>query len=85
MSKYPLKRIKRELYHYVDGERVLGTHSKITGDVSEICGNVTDIIGDVSEIWGNVSNVCGNCDEIPLSARPCDINNFVEKEISGDE
>jgi hypothetical protein len=39
----PLKRIKRELYHFVDGKKIDGVHDAIRGDVSYIRGDVSDI------------------------------------------
>ena len=63
-----LKRVKNTLYHYVDGKRTEGAHSKITGDVSGLSG-------DVSGLSGNVDD-CGLTDE--QRSQGVDINTLVE-------
>jgi uncharacterized protein YjbJ (UPF0337 family) len=75
----PLTRTPQKIYHYVDGVKVDGAHDRITGDVTYLWGNITDLRGDVTDLWGDVTGLRGNMDEIPYSARPCDISNWVEE------
>jgi len=42
----PLKRIKKELYHFINGQKIIGAHDKIKGDVSNISGDVSLIPKD---------------------------------------
>lgn len=35
------------VYHFVDGKRVDGVHSRLSGDVSGLSGDVTGLRGDV--------------------------------------
>jgi uncharacterized protein YjbJ (UPF0337 family) len=77
----------KEIFHYQDGIKVDGVHSKITGDVSNIWGDVTDIKGDVSNISGNVSNIRGNVTDIEgdvtgLEGNADDLNKSKEKDNS---
>jgi hypothetical protein len=43
------RKLRREarVWHYVDGKRVEGCHSRIVGNVTGITGDVTGISGDV--------------------------------------
>ena len=47
--KKALERIKLKVWHYKDGEKIEGVHSKISGNVSDISGNVTGISGDIDD------------------------------------
>lgn len=60
----PLRRVINAVYHYVDGQ-------KIIGPPSSLCGDVSGLRGDVSGLWGDASG-------IPSSARPCNIADWVE-------
>jgi len=42
-----LKKPSTELFHFVDGVKIDGVHSKITGDVSRLTGDVTGVCGDI--------------------------------------
>ena len=48
------------------------------GDVSGLTGNVSGLSGDASGLRGNVSGLTGDLDEIPASARPCNVEDWVE-------
>ena len=68
----PLTRTPQKIYHYVDGAKVDGAHVCITGDV-------TDLWGDVSGLRGDVTGLRGDMGQIPDSARPCDISDWIEE------
>ena len=56
--KKALRRVIQELYFYKGDEKILGVHSKITGDISSgLRGDISGIRGDVTNIQGNV-NLC---------------------------
>ncbi|TXH50605.1 MAG: hypothetical protein E6Q97_20235 [Desulfurellales bacterium] len=52
--KPALKREKRELYHVVNGERVLGAPPELKGDVSGLCGNASGLSGDATGLRGDL-------------------------------
>ena len=54
--KKALERIKLKVWHYKDGEKIEGVHSKISGNVSDISGNVSDISGNVTGISGDIDD-----------------------------
>jgi len=78
MSK-PLTRTTQKIYHYDDGAKVDGAHNRLTGDVSDLWGDVTNLTGNVTNLRGNVNGLRGDVDEIPDSARPCDISDWIEE------
>lgn len=57
------KRI-HQLHHVVNGERVAGPHTNMTGVTSNLYGDVTNIRGDVGGLWGDASNVSGDVTSI---------------------
>jgi hypothetical protein len=89
----PLTRTPQKIYHYVDGAKVDGAHVCITGDVTDLWGDVSGLRGDVTDLWGYVSGLRGNVTglrgdvtglrgdmgQIPDSARPCDISDWIEE------
>jgi hypothetical protein len=75
----PLTGTACKTYHYVDGVKTGGAHTGLRGDVSGLRGNVSDLQGDVTGLSGNVTGLRGNMDEIPYSARPCDISDWIEE------
>jgi len=56
-----LKRINKELYHYVDGEKIIGRNSNLSGNCSGLYGDCSNLSGDCSNLSGNCSNLSGNC------------------------
>jgi len=68
----PLTRTPQKIYHYVDGVKVDGAHKHLHGDV-------TGLRGDVTGLWGDVTGLRGDVNEIPYSARPCYISDWIEK------
>jgi hypothetical protein len=89
----PLQRISHTIWYFdANGKRIEGAHPNICGDVSDIYGNVSWLLGNVSGIWGDVSDLRGdvtwlrgdvsglrgNCDLIPMSARPCNVADWIE-------
>jgi hypothetical protein len=57
-----LKQTNNTIYHFVNGVRIEGSHSDISGNVSYIRGNVSDISGNVTSISGNLDE-CEITDE----------------------
>jgi hypothetical protein len=43
MAKKPLKRIANELWHCINGEKILGPCSDLSGDCSGLSGNCSEI------------------------------------------
>jgi hypothetical protein len=41
-------------------------------------GDVSGLTGNVTGLTGNVSGLTGDLDEIPASARPCNVEDWVE-------
>ena len=74
MKIKPLKRINRmkELYYYDDGNKIIGKNNKMTG-------NCTGLSGNCSGLWGYCTELYGDLSEIPISSRPCNIKDWVEK------
>jgi hypothetical protein len=82
----PLTRTPQKIYHYVGGVKEDGAHGRITGNFTDLRGDVTNLRGDVSGLrgdvtylWGDVTGLQGNVDEIPYSARPCHISDWIEE------
>ena len=44
-----LHKEKKELYHYVDGQKVFGENSKMSGDCSYLSGNCSRLSGDLDD------------------------------------
>ena len=61
-----LKIAKRELYYYEGTKRILGVHSKITGNISSgLYGNISSgLTGDISGLTGDISGLYGNISEL---------------------
>lgn len=68
----PLTRIENTIYHYVAGV-------KMSGMPDGLSGYVTGLHGDVTGLRGYVTCFQGNVDEIPYSARPCNISDWIEE------
>ena len=62
-----------EIYHCENGQKILGAHKDIRGNVSGILGNVSGILGNVSGIEGNVSGIEGNVSGISGDVDLCAI------------
>jgi len=56
-----LKRINKELYYYVDGEKIIGRNSNLSGDCSNLYGDCSNLSGNCSGFYGDCSNLSGNC------------------------
>ena len=84
----PLTRGKpAELVHYAGGKRHPGPSRGLSGDCTCLSGDCSGLIGDCTGLRGNCSDLRGDCtglsgdcsglsgdlDEIPYSARPCNI------------
>ena len=66
----PLKRINSvKLYHYVNGEKIMGDCSGLRGNCSGLWGDCSDLRGDCSDLSGDCSGLSGDCDIIPLHER----------------
>ena len=57
--KKALERIKLKVWHYKDGEKIEGVHSKISGNVTGISGDIDDcnITGAEREKGINISDL----------------------------
>ena len=55
---------ENSIYHYENGNIIVGSHKNITGDVSNISGDVSSIYGNASGVTGDVSNISGNASGI---------------------
>jgi hypothetical protein len=82
----PLKRTMSGLHHYKNETLVGGPNAAMWGDCTGMRGDCTGMRGNCSELWGDCSELSGDCsgllgdlDEIPESARPCDIADWVEE------
>lgn len=78
-KKKPLRRITRATYHYVDGAPVEGPPLDVWGNLSGVWGDLTGVSGDLTGIWGDLTNVWGDADLIPMFARPCSVEDWIEK------
>ena len=63
MATKPLKRIANELWHCINGEKILGPCS--------------DLYGNCSGLYGDCSGLSGNCSEIPAGDRPSQLEDWV--------
>ena len=70
-NQKPLRRSKAALFHIVDGKRVEGPSPQMSGDC-------TDLSGDCTYLRGYCSGLRGNLSDIPMSARPCNLSDWVE-------
>jgi hypothetical protein len=61
-----------------DASGLTGNVSGLWGDASGLTGNVSGLTGNVTGLTGNVSGLTGDLDEIPASARPCNVEDWVE-------
>jgi hypothetical protein len=69
---------RRELGLWGDVSGLTGNVSGLWGDASGLTGNVSGLTGNASGLTGNVSGLTGDLDEIPASARPCNVEDWVE-------
>jgi len=60
--KRVLEKVESLVYHYVDGNRVDGPHSRVTGDLSGVRGNLFGVSGDLSGVRGDLDD-CEISDE----------------------
>ena len=56
-----IKRIIQERYHYVEGAKVAGAHSNLSGNCSCLRGECSGLSGDCSGLIGNCTGLIGNC------------------------
>ena len=61
------------VYHYVDGKRVAGLPSWLSGNVTGLSGNVTGLRGNVTELSGNVTGLRGDVTELSGNVDECEI------------
>jgi len=55
-----------------------GNCTGLHGNCSGLRGDCTGLYGDCTGLHGNCSGVSGNCTDIPESARPCNIADWVQ-------
>ena len=71
-NQKPLRRLsKAVLFHYFEDKRVEGPSPDLHGNCSGLRGYCTGLRGDCSGLRGNLS-------DIPMSARPCNLSDWVE-------
>ena len=70
MATKPLKRIANELWHCINGEKILGP-------CSGLYGNCSGLVGNCSGLRGDCSGLSGNCSEIPAGDRPSQLEDWV--------
>ena len=51
-----LTKTEKKCWHFVDGKRIDGVPSCLSGDVSGLRGDVSDLSGDVSGLSGDVDD-----------------------------
>ncbi len=91
MATKPLKRIANELWHCINGEKILGPCSDLygncsglygdcsglSGNCSGLYGDCSGLSGDCSGLRGDCSGLSGNCSEIPAGDRPSQLEDWV--------
>jgi hypothetical protein len=77
MATKPLKRIANELWHCINGEKILGPCSDLYGNCSGLYGDCSGLSGDCSGLRGDCSGLSGNCSEIPAGDRPSQLEDWV--------
>jgi hypothetical protein len=78
-----LKKVTQKLYHYVDGEKILGKKSNMTGDCSNLSGDFTYLRGDCTSLSGNCSYLRGDCTGLKgnlsdITVRPANLQDHIE-------
>ena len=73
-----LKKLKRELYYFIDGIKFLGPNPKMYGDCSELMGNCTFIEGNGTNVFGDCSYLSGNLDDCNISDSKKNIIELIE-------
>ena len=68
-----MKKIKKELYHFINGNKVIGANPNMIGDCTGLEGNCTWLRGDCSGLYGDCTGLRGNLDA-------CDITNEERKQ-----
>ena len=59
-----LTKIKPLLYHYVNGIKVDGGHSILTGDCSWLTGDCSRLTGDCTGLNGDCTGLTGDCSSL---------------------
>ena len=85
-NQKPLRRLsKAVLFHYFEDKRVEGPSPDLYGDCTGLRGDCTDLEGNCSGLEGNCTGLRGDCtdlegnlSDIPMSARPCNLSDWVE-------
>jgi hypothetical protein len=85
MATKPLKRIANELWHCINGEKILGPcsglygeiSSGLRGDCSGLYGDCSGLVGNCSGLYGDCSGLYGDCSEIPAGDRPSQLEDWV--------
>ena len=64
-----LEKVKNDLYYLVDGKRIAGASSVLSGNCSGLSGNCSRLSGDCSGLSGNCSGLYGDLDECEISEK----------------
>ena len=57
----------QSLYHVINGSRVDGPHSDLSGNCSDLSGNCSGLRGDCSGLGGDCSGLGGDLDECEIT------------------
>lgn len=57
----PKNQKKYSLYHYINGRKIEGLHSELTGDYENLKGDCSFLTGDCSNIQGDCTGLKGDC------------------------
>jgi hypothetical protein len=71
-----MPKINKERDHPLD--IALGQAVRLRRRELGLWGDVSGLTGNVTGLTGNVSGLTGDLDEIPASARPCNVEDWVE-------
>jgi hypothetical protein len=67
MKKVLRKNAKKELYYFVDGERIIGIPPGLRGDISDLRGDISGLRGNISGLRGDISGLTGDLDEAEIT------------------
>ena len=62
-----LTRAEKRFWYFVDGERIYGVPTGISGDLSSISGDLSSISGNLSSISGNLTDISGDLTDCDIS------------------
>ena len=72
--KRALRKEAVSVWYFVDGKRIDGKPTNISGNLSNIRGDLSGVSGNLSNIWGNLSGVSGDLSGVSGNLSDCDIS-----------